>query len=304
MRLLVLLCLTLLAPSVTSAQDSSCATRTVLVSVLNGKWQTLTNLKAENFFAEAQDKNIQVIAVQPNAAPARVIVLLDTSGSMQGKNLSVAQRLAFALASTAPPRTEVFVYTFNNDISDFLGSSRDLQGLSKKLELIPKPKGRTAIRDCILKVLSKMPNPGSEDMVYLLTDGGDSSSDTTFSQLRKRLLRSGVRLSAAVFYDPWAATDEERNGPAELENVVQATGGFYTSAVAWDLGNPDKTALKRIDLVARLSNYQYKLLLRTPVGTGRSLKWKLKLKGLPRDMKGFKVRYPDELPACAAQSGN
>src|SRR5262249_22090501 len=129
-------------------------------------------------------------------------------------------------------------------------------------------------------------------------DGGDSISRALNRDLKRSLLKSGVKLSAVVFYDPWAATEEERQGPAELEEATRETGGFYTSTAARDLEDLDQAAIARIDLLARLSNHQYKLVLKTPGGRGQSVKWKLQLKGLPLELKRFKSLYPRELPVC------
>ncbi|MCI0353372.1 MAG: VWA domain-containing protein, partial [Acidobacteriales bacterium] len=118
------------------AQGSSCETRTVLVPIVNNQWQTLTNLKAANFLVEGQHGKIEVISAQPHTAPRRIILLLDTSGSMQPRKLEIARSLALALASSAEQHTEVSVYTFSDKLADFLGSSKDLQGLSRALHLV------------------------------------------------------------------------------------------------------------------------------------------------------------------------
>jgi len=269
------------------------------VPVLNNKWQTLTNLKAENFSAEMNNTSLEVYRVEPGVVPRRMVLLLDTSGSMQGQKIANVKQLAIALASTAHPQTEVTAYSFDVKLRQRLGSSADLKQLAENIRTMQAPKGRTAMRDAILALFAELKDLGPEDLLYLLTDAGDSTSNTSQGDLKKRLLTSGLRLSAAIFEDPRAFTDEERYGPSELSELVTATGGFQTVFTPWDQSiGPSKDAITRQDLLVRLANHQYKLTVRTPGAIGRSQKWNLRLRNLPPEMKKFRPLYPRELPAC------
>jgi von Willebrand factor type A domain len=279
-------------------QDSSCDTRTVLVLVLNAKRQTLSNLKAENFAAEAKGKPLAVLSVLPNTVPHRLVVLLDTSGSMRDERLANAQQLAIALASSTDSRTEIRAYAFGETV-EYLGSSNDYPDLMKNLHVLRAAKSRTAIRDAVFKVMSELKNPGPEDMIYVISDGGDNRSETSQLNLTRALRASGLRLSAAVFPPPWPPMAEDRDGMLALEDLASRTGGFFTTLNSWNSRKPGQDSINNIELLARLTKHYYKVTVRASEIEGSSRQWKLRLQNLPVDIKGFRVLYPGELVPCS-----
>ena len=299
MRLLLTIWTPLTLLTSANAQNSSCDTRTVLVSVLNAKRQTLSNLKPENFIAEAEGKPLEVVSVVANTPPRRIVVLLDTSGSMQGQRLANAQQLAIAIASSADSNTEVSAYTFGDGL-EYVGASSDKSRLLENLRVLRVAKGRTALLAAIMRVLSELKNAGPQDMLYVLSDGGDNRSKASLRDVIHVMLDSGVHFSAAAFPDPWAATDEERSGPANLRDIATATGGFFSLLGPWDPVQPSKDSVKEIALLAEMTKRQFKLTLNTAEKNRSLQKLKLKLYNLPMGVKGFRILHPSTLPACSS----
>src|SRR5437588_2440799 len=110
----------LLLPRLAIGQNADdCRHRTVVVNVSDGKWRTLSNLKTDNFSAKLGSEAIDITAVTPRVRPRRLVVLLDTSGSMTDK-LPVGLELSQQLIALVPSSTATAFYTFSDDLRQWV----------------------------------------------------------------------------------------------------------------------------------------------------------------------------------------
>src|SRR5205807_8286640 len=86
-------------------------------------------------------------------------------------------------------------------------------------------KGPTVLIDAIFHVVESMDNPGPEDVVYAITDGGDNRSLHTETDLKKELLKSKVRICSLLLVSPIGLTSEEANGQVLVGSLVESSGG-------------------------------------------------------------------------------
>jgi Ca-activated chloride channel family protein len=181
---------------------------------------------------------------------------------------------------TANPQDEFFLVTFADKpdvLSSFTRSVEDIQG---KL-VYAVPKGRTSLLDAVYLGMNKMRDgQNSKKALLIISDGGDNRSRYTESEIKSIVRESDVQIYAIGIYDPWAATDEERHGPALLNEITEVTGGR-----AYTLSSPNELADTATKIGMELRN-QYVLGYR-PTNVVRDGKWrKVKVKLLP----------PKELP--------
>jgi von Willebrand factor type A domain len=91
-----------------SAQEDVCTQRVIPVGVSNIENNIVTGLTPANFQATVGHQPIEILSVNPNGTPARVIMILDGSGSMTKEPkiwqayISVAQEVVDQLPHSTP----------------------------------------------------------------------------------------------------------------------------------------------------------------------------------------------------------
>lgn len=218
------------------AQESSNSlpTVSVFVSIVDTHGRAFRELTKENFRVHMNGKPATVVDAQYRAAPRRIVVLLDLSGSMLEDKTTHKWQIARAaledfLAQT-PAEAPIAMLTFSNQVQDRFGFSEGRAAVAKWLHDQPnqppllKHPAKTALLDAIAESLRVLQPFKSGDAIYAITDGGDNNSRTSASQLMSELLSSGVRVFALVFAEP-AVGLEGQNETAFL-NTVAASGGF------------------------------------------------------------------------------
>jgi hypothetical protein len=106
--ILATIVLSLLGAQGVRAQEDACRRRVIAVGVSNAENNVATGLTSANFQATMNHHPIEILSVTPNTTPARVIMVLDGSGSMnKGPKIwqayiSVAQAVVDQLPLSAP----------------------------------------------------------------------------------------------------------------------------------------------------------------------------------------------------------
>lgn len=115
-----------------AAQD--CLTRKVLINIANRDFQRVVGIDAANLRGTFRGKPVQVLQLANMRSAPRVVVLLDTSGSMRdGKDAQLAAILINSVLSFLPTETEVAVSGFSDQLSEPLSFERDRQKANEKI---------------------------------------------------------------------------------------------------------------------------------------------------------------------------
>jgi Ca-activated chloride channel homolog len=249
------------------------------VTVTDPMNRLVTGLEMDNFAVFEGNSKQQIKHFSSEDAPISLGVIFDISGSMKDK-IDKAREAVVEFFRTANPQDEFFLVTFADKpdvLSSFTRSVEDIQG---KL-VYAVPQGRTSLLDAVYLGMNKMRDgQNSKKALLIISDGGDNRSRYTESEIKSIVKESDVQIYAIGIYDPWAATDEERHGPALLGEITEVTGGR-----AYTLSTPNELADTATKIGMELRN-QYVLGYR-PTNVVRDGKWrKVKVKLLP----------PKELP--------
>jgi Ca-activated chloride channel family protein len=161
-------------------------------------------------------------------------VLLDVSGSALGKDLERATNAVRDLAVRLHPTDSFAIYTFGESgvqlARDYSNNLRDLKPLLKQL----KGRGDTPLYDAVLKATADLrERPERRRVIVLISDGGDSASQTTVREAERDTFQAGVTIYSVdlVNTDKSARRSPQRQAAAQvLRQLAEETGGRYITA--------------------------------------------------------------------------
>ena len=203
---------------------------TTAVTVRDGDNRLVTNLKQADFTVE-EDGIVQPITqFTTERVPVSLTLALDISDSMRGQRMVDARgALANFLDRLLAPEDEASLLGFNHAARMYAGWTTDKPGIRARLDAIT-PSGGTAMYDAIetaLPVFESRQHPRAA--LLLVSDGADTASDATPTQIKQRLNRSDVFLYA-IGIDSLDARNSRRINPFTL-NELTAQGGGYTEII-------------------------------------------------------------------------
>jgi Ca-activated chloride channel family protein len=158
------------------------------VAVTDGGRHAVSNLQAGNFLVY-EDGIAQELAFfgQSGGAPLRLTLLVDASGSMQGK-IGVVRDAARELLSVLRPGDAARIVQFSAGsriLQDFCGDPATLDQAVAHIRI----EGNTRLYDAAYAILKEMDHPVGGDapltrhVLVLLTDGEDNASLSTDDQV-------------------------------------------------------------------------------------------------------------------------
>jgi hypothetical protein len=292
LRLSILLCFV----GALRAQEPPCLRRTVVASVLTPTGQPVANVPASSFRGTFRGKPVRVLSATRDLGPRRVVVLLDASGSMpqpsNGK-WQLALRVARDIVVASPDEFQVALILFADKADLVTGFAEGRKAAADGLAALEPgrgciPKGKTALFDAILEGLKLLKPARPGDVIYAITDGGENASRSNHDQVEKSLITSRVRFFTFLVTEPLAyhaRTSEEMNGPSEMQDLTEKTGGDILMAPGsppygrkYDLNEKERAELGRsvAQLYRQMSQF-YLLELELPVPVDRPRQWKLEM---------------------------
>lgn len=258
------------------------------VHVTTALGASVDSLERENFrlFENDQEQDVSVFA--HDDAPISIGLLFDASGSMKNKREKVAEAAA-AFLKTANKDDEFFLVAFNDRAKLALPFTSDTQEVYSRIVSI-KPFGKTSLLDAVSLGIRHMKHARrARKALVILSDGGDNWSRHGRREVEYALLESDVQVYAMGIFDSDLATrhpQEERDGPALLDNLALQTGGRLYSV-------SDIATLPAIsERISRELRSQYLLGYRPrhPPQPGKYRRVQVKL-SLPPEMPPLRAYY-------------
>jgi Ca-activated chloride channel family protein len=180
----------------------------VTVTVTDEHGRFVPNLAKDDFEVYEDGRRQTISHFENERVPVSLGIALDTSGSMIGEKIAAAQaalnRFLFELLG---PQDEVFLYRFDGRPTLVQGWTEDRGELARALGSV-KPNGGTAMYDTVAEAVP-LAQSGTrrKKALVVISDGNDTSSRTTLTELRDRIRQSEV-LVYAIGID---ASGENRN---------------------------------------------------------------------------------------------
>lgn len=214
-----------------SAVASECSAPSILLNAFDRDFDIQRDLRAEDIKVEVDHKQALIHSLSFDTNPRRIVLMVDTSGSMEaspqkrgwGSGLPAAAYAVEVVPASASSELVTFSDELRRESSDFenrkLVSARVLD-LAKR-----QPKGRTSLFDSIERVLIEFKELHLGDAIYVVTDGGDNRSTGSLPKLKEELISRGIRVLLFLVARGGPQTEEEMSGAAELDGFAESTGG-------------------------------------------------------------------------------
>lgn len=172
---------------------------------------------------DGAEQPISTFALEEN--PFAAAVLIDTSGSMEGR-LSLARAAAIRFLDGLRADDVASIYNFDRkveQVQDF-SQGRDLPQTAYDL----RPRGQTKLHDAVLRAakdLSKRPE--SRRAILVLSDGVDTMSGASADKALDAALDAGATIYAVNMTDTGVPSIQRQLLAGTLKKFAERSGGRY-----------------------------------------------------------------------------
>lgn len=158
------------------------------------------------------------LTVAPLGAAVDTMLVLDTSGSMEGPALDAARAAARTFVRTVSPDTRVGLETFGDRVAILQEPTLDRASLLAALDGITTADGDTALWDALVTAADLVGSGTGRASVVVLSDGGNTAGTATQAEAIEHL-RSRSTILYAV------AVESREADLAALQGTVDQVGG-------------------------------------------------------------------------------
>jgi VWFA-related protein len=164
----------------------------VNASVTDRNGRAIPGMRNADFSVYEDGSERKVVDVTPANEPFNLVLLLDTSGSVE-ERIDFIRKAARDFLNTASPQDRISIISFHNDIKIISDFSTDRRLLSKKLDELDAG-GATALWDALgyTLVYTLKPLRGERTAVVILSDGDDNKSFVPFPAILEAVIESGA----------------------------------------------------------------------------------------------------------------
>jgi VWFA-related protein len=208
---------------------------TMGVTVTDRRGNFIADLTRDDFEIR-EDGRRQTIAsfargdADAEALPLHLGLLFDTSGSM-GEDIRLARSAAVRFLNTLNDAVDMTLVDFDTEVRVARYGQRDFPRMVERIRS-RQPEGWTAMYDALGVYLDGAAEDQGRKILVLYTDGGDTRSTITFSDVMTLVRASDVTIHAIGFLEnqPSSARVGQR---MRLMDIAQTTGGqaFFPSAM-------------------------------------------------------------------------
>jgi Ca-activated chloride channel family protein len=214
-------------------------------------------------FEDGREQPIDTFSVEET--PFAAAILLDTSGSMEGR-ISLARAAAIRFLDGLRSEDVAAVYHFNSSVEQLQDFSpgRDLPPTTYEL----RSKGQTALNDAIVRAARDLAlRPEPRHAIVVLSDGADTHSGASAEKAIAAAFAANATIYTVDMIDPVTAAREKMIAGGALKNFANKSGGRFVSTSG---GQSLSDAFASI--VQELSN-QYTIGYR-PTNRARDGRWR------------------------------
>jgi Ca-activated chloride channel family protein len=226
---------------------------TTAVTVRDRSGKLVSNLTEHDFVVQEDGSAQTMTRFTSERTPLSIAIVIDTSQSLRGEPMQQTRAAARRFIETAlQPDDEVALVSFNHAVNVAANWTTDRARVQAGLDALVAS-GSTAAYDAVFKTLSLLTTRSLQRAaIVVISDGADSASDRTPTQLKQQLAGTDVFLY-------WIAVDDANARPATRVNPytiaeIAAQGNGYSDVVR-GTGDLDAALARVSDEI----NHQYML---------------------------------------------
>lgn len=179
--------------------------------------------------------------------PSFVVLVVDSSGSMQGIKMAAVQNTLQTYVNSLGPKDKMALIDFDSQISQPVLIDGSTEGRDRALQFISnlKANGGTRLYDATLYAqnwLRENLREGAINAVLILTDGEDSGSRIKLARLEGELQKTGFESDYRIGFFTVGYGKEGEFNPQALKKIAEANGGYYKK------GDPETISKLMADL--------------------------------------------------------
>jgi VWFA-related protein len=218
-----------LLTSVPAAQQTpafTAGTDLVVVDVLvsrNGA--PVTGLTADDFTVRDGGVPQKVTLAAVESMPVRLLLALDSSASVRGPALDQLKQAAKTAIGSLRPADEAGVLSFAHNLSQTSPWTANRDQVSQAIDTVTA-RGSTALADAAFSAIAMAPRAGTRTLVVVFTDGSDTASWLSPTQVLQ-----AARRSESIVYGVTLAGNASEVPLDQLESWVTAEPTLYRSGL-------------------------------------------------------------------------
>jgi Ca-activated chloride channel family protein len=204
------------------------------VTAVDRKGNLITDLSQEDFeiLEDGRPQSIKYFTQglgDGQSGTTHLGLMLDTSGSMEA-DLKLARSAAIKFLNLVPEAEDITLVDFDTEVRVTRYPQRDFARLVERIRM-RKSEGWTALYDALGVYLDGADGRDGRTILVMYTDGADSRSRLTFSQIMESLRASHITVYAVGLLDHTGSARHELR--MRMQQMVEATGGqaFFPSAL-------------------------------------------------------------------------
>ena len=163
---------------------------------------------------------------------SRVVIVVDSSGSMSGNKLPAVQNTLKTYIDSLGPKDQIALIDFDSKIRQPVLVDGTSAGRDRGLQFISslQADGGTRLYEAALAArnwLTDNLRSNAINAVLILTDGEDSESSISLEQLGNKLQQSGFSTDQRIAFFTVGYGSEGDFNPQALEQIANLNGGYY-----------------------------------------------------------------------------
>jgi VWFA-related protein len=168
----------------------------------------------------------QITQFTNERVPVSLAVLLDISDSMYGRRIDDARTaVSTFLTDLLDPGDEFIVVAFNHQPYFLSWWTRERAQLTTILAPI-RPTGGTAVYDAVMAAIPQFTVRNNQRAaVVVISDGADTASDASLSEVRRALFRTDAFAYAIAIDSAERQAINTRVNPVALQEITDTSGG-------------------------------------------------------------------------------
>ena len=198
----------------------------ITATVRDQDGRLVTGLPREAFEIHEDGVRQEITQFTNERVPVSLAVLLDISDSMYGRRIDSARTAVETfLEDLLDPGDEFLVMAFNHQPYFLSWWTRDRTRVAAMLEPI-RPTGGTAVYDAVMAAIPQFTvRSNQRGAVVLISDGADTASDASLSEVRRALFRTDAFAYAVAIDPPERQAINTRVNPVALQEITDTSGG-------------------------------------------------------------------------------